>query len=340
MDHISKAHLIEWCCELCQSVHTSASSINAHILKAHADIPKTQLQALIDRCTRSIEQVPISACPLCDYAIAIRRKGKTVPDNGKVSARTFARHLSRHLEQLALFVLPRGALVENEDQEDDTQSSSSEEPEDDPEEEKVDAEAIEENIQALASSLAEKAVKQGETDVFLNPPDLAMGWQPPHDFTPPAEEFDTEDPDILPTRQEPIFGADLYTPGWARGFGAQKEGYCGRCAPGKWLNLPDGSYEFHMTYLHGSPASGVPLPRPSSIRKASKASNQWEGFCEDCDQWIIIRRTDRGWNWYWHYLLVSTEKSDMLSLRTLNDHTGSRRRRSKADSYDHCWSRP
>ena len=288
--------------------------MTTHILTLHNEVSEPQVQALADKYKKPVEHVPTSACPLCDYtSISYHQRSCSDPAQRTVGTKAFARHLSRHLEQLALFVLPRDVLAECEDEEDDVQSSTSSDSEDSLMEEKMVTEDFEENLQELTDALTRKASEQDESDIFLEPPDLAMGWQPPHDFTPPAEDFDSEDPDVLPSRQEPIFGGDLYTPGWARGFGAEKEGFCGRCTPGQWLNMPGGNYEFHMTYLHGSPASGVPLQRPSFIRCASGSLGRWEGYCDECYNWMVIRKTNRGWNWYRHWLLVSS-KASIFSL--------------------------
>ena len=285
-----------------------------HITTIHSEVPEVQVQALVDKYTRPLEYIPSSACPLCDYTSVLQQRGYGGPVPRAVGTKAFARHLSRHLEQLALFVLPRDVLAECKDEEDDAQSFISSDSEESLIEENLIDENLEAHLQELTDILAGKASKQDDSDIFLKPPDLAMGWQPPHDFTPAAEEFDSEDPDVLPSRQEPIFGGDLYTPGWARGYGAEKEGFCGRCTPGQWLNMPQGDYKFHMTYLHGSPASGVPLQRPSFIRRASGSLDRWEGYCDECCDWMIIRRTDRGWNWYRHWLLVSSTVH-MLCLR-------------------------
>lgn len=159
-----------------------------------------------------------------------------------------------------------------------------------------------------ARRLSEVAELHASCEIFKTPPNLALRWQPPQDFTPPPEDFDTDNADLLPVRQDPIFGGDLHTPGWARGNGAQKEGYCARCPTFHWVNVPDGSYGSHLTYFHGVPDSGVPLPRPKSIRQVHGRVHVWEGYCEPCGKWKVLKKSSRGWNWYRHWLDVSKFK--------------------------------
>jgi hypothetical protein len=71
-----------------------------------------------------------------------------------------------------------------------------------------------------------------------------------------------------------------------------------RSLPGLHLvNITDGSYRLHLTYFHGVPDSGVPRPRPSAIRPVQGKANVWEGFCDACKEWKVLKKTARGWNW-------------------------------------------
>lgn len=219
----------------------------------------------------------------------------------------FMRHLGNHLEQLALFTLPKSVSYHPEEPERDGSlgsdseihgSMASDESVEGPRdiESEICSKTRNELIQAL----------ELEKDFVQLPhktaPALALGWQPPHDFTPPASDFNTNDAEWAPTREESTIGGDLFTPGWVRGHGKRKEGCYGRCAIGHWVNLPSGAYEFHLTYLHGLPSTGFSLPRPSVIREDSSTPGVWEGFCDDCHGWRALRKTNRGWNWFRHYL--------------------------------------
>lgn len=140
----------------------------------------------------------------------------------------------------------------------------------------------------------------------IEAPELAMGWLPPMNFTPPKSDFDVEDSDWVPRREDSMFGGDLFTPGWMRGFGKDKEGFCGRCEPGVWHKMEDQSYENDLTYRHGIDSSGIPLPRPSNIRSVEGKEKLWEEYCEDCPGWRTLRTTKRGWNWFRHCIKVHT----------------------------------
>ncbi|KAF8451452.1 hypothetical protein BDZ91DRAFT_669163 [Kalaharituber pfeilii] len=120
-------------------------------------------------------------------------------------------------------------------------------------------------------------------------------------FTPPAQDFEHDDVDLIPRREDSMFGGDLFTPGWVRGYGKDKEGFCGRCEPGVWLNIDDGSYKANLVYKHGIDSSGIPLARPSSLRQRNGA---WEGYCDACNGWRTIRATVLGWNWFRHCIKV------------------------------------
>ena len=96
--------------------------MTTHITALHAEVSEPQVPALVDKYKRPLDSIPITACPLCDYTSILHQKGYSDPVQRVVGTRAFARHLSRHLEQLALFVLPRDALAECEDDEDHVQS--------------------------------------------------------------------------------------------------------------------------------------------------------------------------------------------------------------------------
>ncbi|KAK8136420.1 ankyrin [Apiospora sp. TS-2023a] len=241
-------------------------------------------------------------CPLCDYSSTLRHRGYTEEDISHLPTEKFSKHLGRHLEQLALFILPNGDLTEEEDEssdhgrDDGNEDSDTEEP--------ADGMQLPPEADLLQNLSDLVAGGNDDPSSFTQAPDLAMRWQPPQDFTPPQEDFDTEDTDLLPLRQEPIYGGDLFTPGWARGIGRDKEGYCARCPVFHWVNMVDGSYRFHLTYFHGVPDSGVPLPRPTEIRPVMDKVGTWEGFCEACSRWRLLKKTKRGWSWYRHWLNV------------------------------------
>jgi len=304
--HEMEAHRRNWTCGLCKARLPNMAAVKGHLQAAHGDhVRDDQLDDVAARFGRPVTHFPASDCPLCDYPSILRQRGLSEQEIAQVPAEKFGRHLARHLEQLALFVLPSTDLID-EDVLTDEERERGEESNSD-----VDSEC------GLHETLPEEKLVQKLLDVISSQPhhahdklsgspNLAMRWQPPQDFTPPLEDFDAEDPDNLPVRQEPIYGGDLHTAGWARGTGSRMEGFCARCPVSHWVNIADGSYRFHLTYFHGVPDSGVSLPRPSTIRPVQDKANVWEGYCEACRNWKVLKKTTRGWNWYRHWLRVRT----------------------------------
>jgi hypothetical protein len=73
-----------------------------------------QLPALITWCGESVDKISAASCPLCDdwKALLQNRNLQLVKISNKPLYGTledFRRHLGRHMEQLALFSLPRQA---------------------------------------------------------------------------------------------------------------------------------------------------------------------------------------------------------------------------------------
>jgi transcription initiation factor TFIIIB Brf1 subunit/transcription initiation factor TFIIB len=90
--HERQFHRREWFCGLCQFQAHDESLLVSHLVDNHPEIPgeQRQEQANLTRSSTLPQQ-----CPLC-----------TKPPISSLSR--FQQHLARHLQQLALFVLPRG----------------------------------------------------------------------------------------------------------------------------------------------------------------------------------------------------------------------------------------
>jgi hypothetical protein len=317
-----EVHRRQWACPFCESLFTTSREFEAHANEAHGSrLGNTGREALLALASQPLQRIPASACPLCDYQASL---GARLGPEGEIliSPAKFRNHLGHHMEQLALFVLPKAYLREDEDDE-----SQDEEPPDNAESE-VSNEGdtqISDDVSlsgncddAIESAQKALSILSMEADstphIFGSAPALALGWQPPQVFTPAAADFETGDPDLIPRREEAMFGGDLFTPGWVRGYDEAKEGFCGRCVVGHWVNIPDGTYEFHLTYLHGLPSTGLPLPRPSVIREVEDAPGTWEGFCDSCQGWRLLKKTKRGWNWFRHCLTVCRTFACVLYL--------------------------
>jgi Domain of unknown function (DUF4451) len=327
-DHEVEVHRKQWVCDLCENVSLSTEEYLSHMRQRHQEtFTGAQASEMASRAEHPVERIPAAACPLCDYEAVLRRRPTFqitgVPSNEPIMIKPqqFRNHLGRHLEQIALFVLPRSEVREQDDDhahehgDIDIQSQSSDDSvgvENLPTElDRRDVE-VAELSQRLEEELSpsvhianrahlEFLIEEEELSEELGP-GLALGWQPAMDFMPPDGDFNIDDPDLLPRREDSMFGGDLFTPGWVRGEGSSKEGFCGRCVPGTWHNMEDLSYEHCITYRHGIASSGIPLLRPSEIRRVA---GRFEGFCDLCQSWRRLRRTHMGWNWFRHCVRVS-----------------------------------
>ena len=68
-----------------------------------------QLPALLKASRQTVDRLDASACPLCDWEPALRAQNHHIAseDIVVVTLDQFRRHLGSHMEQLALFALPR-----------------------------------------------------------------------------------------------------------------------------------------------------------------------------------------------------------------------------------------
>ncbi|KAI5792247.1 hypothetical protein FPQ18DRAFT_378468 [Pyronema domesticum] len=97
--HESEMHRREWFCSKCKKAFPSSNTFREHLFKKHKHLisdSKEQLEVLIARGARAMEAK--QKCPLCQE---------------KYAPMQLRSHLGRHLEQIALFILPEAS--ENED---------------------------------------------------------------------------------------------------------------------------------------------------------------------------------------------------------------------------------
>ncbi|KAI9888340.1 MAG: hypothetical protein M1814_000571 [Vezdaea aestivalis] len=309
--HELENHRKEWECDYCLERFPSSKEFGGHMNQTHTEkFVSNQLDALTERAERLPSRIAAADCPLCDYDTILGDKLRPSnpeivrPSQRLIKPEQFRSHLGRHLEQIALFVLPSNEIFAADD---DIETSGGRGAASvlsgdvgSPEASDSGSEQEFEEIDDLLGDLKGLILGFDSTNDNMHiAPDFALGWQPPSDFQPPEEDFNVDDIDWLPRREDPMFSGDLFTPGWVRGPDHQKEGYCGRCVPGIWRKMgEDGTYESNLTYVHGVDPSGVPLPRPSQTRQ--NAAGVWEGFCVECDGWRTLRKTRAGWNWFRH----------------------------------------
>lgn len=115
-EHELLVHRTRWACSLCYLSFQSSQDLWQHVNYDHESIvADKQLSAFVEQSKRAVDSVQPSECPFCDGSWA-----DTNPDldTGKetlvVDTDQFRRHLGRHLQQVALFSLPR--LIHDHDQ--------------------------------------------------------------------------------------------------------------------------------------------------------------------------------------------------------------------------------
>ncbi|KAL9068762.1 MAG: hypothetical protein Q9161_005965 [Pseudevernia consocians] len=88
-----------------EDVSDSYSQTSKHVF---TDI-RPQLPALIKASRQSVDRIPATACPLCHWDATLSDLNKQTPSDETlvVTLEQFRQHLGAHMEQLALFALPR-----------------------------------------------------------------------------------------------------------------------------------------------------------------------------------------------------------------------------------------
>ena len=117
-DHELECHRLEWCCRFCsRPSFVSETELSTHMRHRHAQFSSpTQLPALIKASRQSVDRIPAKACPLCHWDATLRDLNKHAPADEilVVTLEQFRKHLGGHMEQLALFALPRKYKDEEE----------------------------------------------------------------------------------------------------------------------------------------------------------------------------------------------------------------------------------
>ena len=117
--HELETHRSEYHCLFCPSLSfASTSSFKGHLLRKHADkVTDAQLPAIVNVSQRPVTRISAKDCPFCDeWDQSLRAANPQIGDVAlTVSVTQFRYHLANHLEQLALFSLPRNIEAGNHD---------------------------------------------------------------------------------------------------------------------------------------------------------------------------------------------------------------------------------
>ena len=115
IDHELRQHRFEWYCQIClEPPFNSSIHLENHMKTCHGTgIPDSQLAVMIDASKQPTQSILASSCPFCDDAEADVLSVNPHLENEKgrilVTPTVFAKHVGFHMQQLALFALPRGS---------------------------------------------------------------------------------------------------------------------------------------------------------------------------------------------------------------------------------------
>ncbi|KAL1880027.1 hypothetical protein Daus18300_001390 [Diaporthe australafricana] len=109
-EHELLMHRSDWNCSECGAVFESAEDLESHINKKHDDkiMPK-QTPGVVKQSKRPRKSIKPSECPFCEdaWVTADPVSGMAGKEAVVVTSDDFRSHLGHHLQQLALFALPR-----------------------------------------------------------------------------------------------------------------------------------------------------------------------------------------------------------------------------------------
>lgn len=108
-------HHRAWQCQICSDQFGTADHLESHVKRMHADaLDSSQLETFVETCSRPLDSSSANDCDFCDWASRLSALPKDAGHKAKadltVPTARFLKHLARHMEQAALFSLPRIAF--------------------------------------------------------------------------------------------------------------------------------------------------------------------------------------------------------------------------------------
>lgn len=107
--HELQAHRVEWCCPFCPlPPFQSLKSFEGHLASRHTQLfARDHLELLTESCKQSVNSISPHACPFCEeWSTDLENVNPGLTDL-VVTLAQFQHHVGSHMEQLALFALPR-----------------------------------------------------------------------------------------------------------------------------------------------------------------------------------------------------------------------------------------
>lgn len=110
-DHELEHHRRIWSCHICQGLSFEAAGVlRTHLENEHAmSADDERLETILSACSRPAQQIAARDCTLCDWEPRLRHRNAEIPETADTTVTVvhFMKHLAGHLDQLALFALPR-----------------------------------------------------------------------------------------------------------------------------------------------------------------------------------------------------------------------------------------
>jgi hypothetical protein len=101
-------HRREWFCPICGIPCKDETKAHKHLTKHHGDVSGSyQIDMLLRTSSRPPEFLSAKGCPFCDWNSSLQKRNTASQTTDLVvPSRRFMKHLGKHLEELALFVIP------------------------------------------------------------------------------------------------------------------------------------------------------------------------------------------------------------------------------------------
>lgn len=101
-------HRREWFCPMCHLVYHDKLKAKMHIVKHYDNSDNHHIDLLLQTSSRLPEFLSADDCPFCDWSTTLRKRNVTPKEQDLiVPTRRFMKHLGKHLEEFALFVVPQ-----------------------------------------------------------------------------------------------------------------------------------------------------------------------------------------------------------------------------------------
>lgn len=116
-DHELKYHRACWHCHFCKrSDFQSTKLFKKHLRQHDQRLSDDQINALSEASKQPLECLPALDCPFCsDWELKLRQANLSIGKNDVVvvTPTQFRQHVGSHMQQLALFAIPRGYMEED-----------------------------------------------------------------------------------------------------------------------------------------------------------------------------------------------------------------------------------